>query len=135
MQDAVNGTTSVYIESLSGLSGLIQSGTLKALAVASARRLSNLPNVPTVAEAVSGLGVFEARGWFAMMAPAGTPYDIVRKVNRDLREALGNSELKSQFEKLGTYPLPMSPDETAKFIHDEQQLWAPIVEKVGISKH
>jgi len=78
----------VAIESLSGLGSLIESGMLRPLAVASAHRLLNYPYLPTVAEAVPSFGTFEARGWFALMAPAGTPERIVRKVNADLPTAL-----------------------------------------------
>jgi len=132
MQDAIGGTIHVMIESLAGLSGPIQSGSLKALAVASTTRLSDFPDLPTVAEAVPGVGILEARGWFALMAPARTPDAIVQKINRDLRSALGEPEVKRKFATLGTYPRPMSPAETAAFIRSEQELWRPIVRQLDL---
>ena len=132
MQDAIGGTTYVFIESMAALSGPIQGGSLKALAVASSSRLPDFPDLPTVEEAAPGIGVFEARGWFALMAPARTPDAIVQKVNRDLRAVLGEPEVKRKLAVLGTYPRPMSPEETAAFIRSEQDLWRPIVKQLDL---
>lgn len=132
MQDAMGGTIHVFIESMAALSGPIQGGSLKALAVASSSRLPDFPELPTIEEAIPGLGVFEARGWFALMAPARTPDAIVQKVNRDLRSALDEPEVRRKLATLGTYPRPMSPDETAAFIRAEQDLWRPIVKQLDL---
>ena len=132
MQDTIGGTIHVFIESMAGLSGPIQGGSLKALAVASSSRLPDFPDLPTVEEAVPGIGGFEARGWFALMAPARTPDAIVQKVNRDLRTVLGEPEVKRKFAALGTYPRPMSPEETAAFIRSEQDLWRPVVKQLDL---
>ncbi|HEY7301080.1 MAG TPA: tripartite tricarboxylate transporter substrate binding protein [Xanthobacteraceae bacterium] len=134
LQDTAGGTGQVAIESLSGLGSLIQSGMLRPLAVASAKRLPNYPNLPTVAEAVPSVGPFEARGWFALTALTGTPDAIVRKINADLRTALADAELHKKFASLGTYPMPMSLAETAAFIHGEQDLWRPVVRKVLLAQ-
>lgn len=134
LQDTAGGTGQVAIESLSGLGSLIQGGMLRPLAVASAKRLPNYPDLPTVAEAVPSVGTFEARGWFALTAPAGTPEPLVHKINADLRTALGDADLQNKFASLGTYPTPMSSDETAAFIRGEQDLWRPIVRKVLLAQ-
>ena len=95
-------------------------GCQRAVAFALAQLLTDFPDLPTVAEALPGVGIFEARGWFALMAPARTPDAIVQKVNRDLRSALDEPEVRRKFATLGTYPRPMSPAETAAFIRSEQ---------------
>jgi putative tricarboxylic transport membrane protein len=133
-QDTAGGTDQVIIESLSGLGSLIQGGMLRPLAVASAKRLPNYPDLPTVAEAVPSMGTFEARGWFALTARVGTPEGIVRKINADLRTALADVELQKKFASLGTYPRPMSPTETASFIHGEQDLWRPVVRRIALAQ-
>jgi tripartite-type tricarboxylate transporter receptor subunit TctC len=132
VQDAIGGTIHVCIESLAALSGPIQGGSLKGLAVASSSRLPDFPDLPTVEEAALGIGSFEAHGWFALMAPARTPDAIVQKVNRDLRSALGEPEVKRKLAALGTYPRPMSPAETAAFIRSEQDLWRPVVKQLEL---
>lgn len=133
MQDAIGGTIHVFIESMAALSGPIQGGSLKALAVASSSRLPDFPDLPTVAEALPGVGIFEARGWFALMAPARTPDAIVQRINRDLNIALGEPEVKRKLAVLGTYPRPMSPAETAAFIRSEQELWRPVVRQLDLA--
>jgi tripartite-type tricarboxylate transporter receptor subunit TctC len=134
-QDAAAGTVQVAIESMSGLGSLIAGGMLRPLAVASAKRLPNYPNLPTVAEAIPSVGTFEARGWFALTVPAGTPDRIVNKINADLRTALADVELHKKFATLGTYPKPMSLADTAAFIRDEQDLWKPVVRRLLLAQH
>jgi tripartite-type tricarboxylate transporter receptor subunit TctC len=131
MQDAVAGTLQVYIESAAGLAGQIKGGALTALAVASTKRLPDYPDLPTVAEALPDIGAFEARGWFALMARAGTPGAIVRKVGEDLRAVLAQPDLQAKFAKLGTYVHPMSSSQLAAFIDSEQTLWRPVAHAVN----
>ena len=132
MQDAIGGTIHVFIGDMASVAGPMQSGSLKVLAVASSRRLPDFPDLPTVEEAAPAIGSFEARGWFALMAPARTPDAIVQKVNRDLRSALDDPEVRRKFATLGTYPRPMSPAETAAFIRSEQDLWRPVVKQLDL---
>jgi len=85
--------------------------------------------VPTVAETIPG---FEAMGWFALLARAGTPDAIVQKLGRDLRDALGETELQQKFIKFGTDPEPMSPAELRAFIQREQKTWVPVIRQSGL---
>src|SRR5262245_30200128 len=110
----------MIVESLGPLLGAIQGGSLKAIAVASARRLPNLPDLPTVAETIPG---FVATGWFPLLAPARTPDWIVRKVGQDLRTVLDHPELRQKLADLATFAQPMSTAETTEFIRKEQELW------------
>jgi tripartite-type tricarboxylate transporter receptor subunit TctC len=73
-------------------------------------------------------------GWFVLLAPAGTPEAIVRKVNRDLAKVLEQPEFQKRFQDLGTFVRPMSPTETTEFIRSEQQLWRPLVRQLGTSQ-
>jgi len=131
LQDLVGGRISMIVESLGPLLGAIQGGSLKAIAVASARRLPNLPDLPTVAETIPG---FVATGWFPLLAPARTPDWIVRKVGQDLRTVLDHPELRQKLADLATFAQPMSPAETTEFIRKEQELWQPVVKQIGVSQ-
>jgi tripartite-type tricarboxylate transporter receptor subunit TctC len=131
LQDLMGGRISMIVESIGALSGGLQGGAIKAVAVASPKRLPNFPDLPAAAETVPG---FEAMGWFALMAPAGTPEPIVRQVNKDLATVLDLPELRKSFQDLGTFVRPMSPDETTKFIRGEQQTWRPIVRSLNLAQ-
>jgi len=130
MQDAVGGTLQVYIESVAGVAGHIKAGALNGLAVASARRLPDHPELPTVGEALPGIGALEARGWFALMARKGLPMEILRKLRADAPTVLKRPSVVQRFGALGTYITPMSSAQLAEFIRSEQALWRPIVRRV-----
>jgi tripartite-type tricarboxylate transporter receptor subunit TctC len=129
LKDLIGGRISVVIESPAGLAGAIQSGSVKLLAVASARRMAQFPDVSTVAETLPG---FEATGWFALLARAGTPEGVVEKISRDLHAVLTDGDLKTKFAKLGTDPTPMSPAELHTFIAREQKAWLPVIRQAGL---
>jgi tripartite-type tricarboxylate transporter receptor subunit TctC len=129
MQDAMGGTLNVFFEALSALSGPINAGSLKPLAVASMERLPNYPSLPTATQALPALGRFEASGWFVLMAPARTPPEIVGKLSEDLRSVLSDRDATVRFAALGTYPHYLPPADTLKFIRDEQNRWQPIVRR------
>jgi tripartite-type tricarboxylate transporter receptor subunit TctC len=127
INDVTTGRIPIMFEGLAGIGGAIKGRLLTPLAIASEKRLSNYPDIPTVSETIPG---FVSKGWLALMAPAGTPDGVVRKVNADLRIVLAQPELVEKFEAIGTYPQPLSPAETTDFIRAEQQLWWPIVRQV-----
>jgi tripartite-type tricarboxylate transporter receptor subunit TctC len=131
LQDILGGRISVIFESLAGLKGAVEAGSIKPLAVTSLKRLPNLPDVPTVAELAAN---YAAGGWFALMGPARTPDPIVQKINDDLRAVLDQPDLRQTFENLGTYARPMSPKETGEFIKAEQKIWQPLARKFIASK-
>lgn len=129
--DILGGTVSVAAESLPALVGAIKSGQLKALAVTSARRLPEFPDLPTVAETLPG---FEATGWFTLMAPAGTPVAIREQINKDLRTVLDQPEIREKFATLGTYSVARSPAEVAEYIQQQRAVWRPVIHKIGLTK-
>jgi tripartite-type tricarboxylate transporter receptor subunit TctC len=129
VNDVIGGRVPMVVDGLPGFLGAIAGGQLKPLAVASARRLPNFPDLPVAADAV---GEFAASGWFAMMGPPGMATTIADKVANDLKEVFGQAELKQKLEELGTYPRPMSPAELKDFIAREQAMWKPLVQQSGI---
>jgi tripartite-type tricarboxylate transporter receptor subunit TctC len=128
--DILGGTISVAVESLPALVGAITSGQLKALAVTSAHRLPEFPNLPTVAETLPG---YEATGWFALMAPAGTPAFIRDQINADLRTVLDRPDIRKNFATLGTYSVARSPSEVAEYIQQQRTVWRPVIHKIGLT--
>ena len=129
LADIIAGRVSLVIEGYAGLAGAYQSGQLKALAVASAKRLPGLANLPTVAETLPG---FVAVGWQCVVAPVGTPQAIVHKISDDLRAVLVNPEMKDRLAARGGYVHPANPTEAEAFVRSQQELWKPALEQVAL---
>lgn len=108
----------------------VKSGQLRALAVSSRKRLEVLPNVPTVAE--SGYKDFEADQWYGVVAPAGTPQDIVRKLNTQINQALASAELKTRLQAEGAIAMPSTPEAFGAMIAREIARWKPVVQAGNI---
>jgi|SRR5262245_8692583 len=128
VQDIMNGSLHVYVDSVPGMAGAVQSGTLKALAVAADQRLDNYPDLPLASETLPGL---QAKGWFVLLAPVRTPAETASKLSTDLRAALNDPELRKRLEGLGTFARPSSIQQTVAYIQAEQNLWRPIVREIG----
>jgi len=129
MTDLIGGRIQATVDSITGVLGTIRGGQLKALAVASQKRLPDFPDWPTASETLPG---FVASGWLALMAPPKTPEPIAQKVSADLRKVLALPEVQQRMRGLGTYPVAMSPEELARFIADQQSMWQPVIAAVGI---
>lgn len=130
LQDVMGGRVSAMVEGLAVFVGPMASNSVKPLAITSPQRLPNYPSLPTVAETIPG---FDSRGWFVVMGQAGTPDDVVQKVNADLRKVLDTPEVRERFETLATYVRNLTPTETAKFIAEEQAAWRPVARQFGVA--
>lgn len=128
--DAMGGQIPLAISDMPAALQLVRTQRLKALAVTSAKRLSALPDVPTVAEA--GLPGYESVGWFGMVAPAGTPPAIVKKVNAALQTALNDPATQASIRNLGVEPAGSTPEEFGAFIKSETAKWARVIQKANI---
>jgi tripartite-type tricarboxylate transporter receptor subunit TctC len=124
LNDVIAGRLPIMFEALAGLNPGIQSGDVRVLGIASAKRLPNLPDLPTIAETVPGV---VSSGWIALMAPAGTPDHIIQKVNADLRKVTAMPDVIARLQQLGTYSRDYTPAQTEEFIRSEEKLWHPIV--------
>jgi len=109
---------------------LILEGKLNAIGVSSAQRLSSLPDVPTLAE--SGVAGFESVGWFGLVAPAGTPADVVNRLNEAFVKALKDPLVADKIRTLGAEPAPSSPDGFGRFIQSESTKWGKLISEAGI---
>jgi len=109
---------------------LINDGKLKALGVSAAKRVAFLPDVPTLAE--QGLSAFESVGWFGVVAPAGTPPEIIAALNAAFVKALSDPAAIEKIRVLGAEPAPSSPEAFAKFIQSESTKWGKLIAEAGI---
>ena len=128
MQDIMNGNLNVVTDSIPGIRGAIQNGTVKALAFTGESRLANYPDLPLASETLPN---FHVRGWFVLMAPAKTPEAIVKQARADLRATLEQPALRERYEQMGTFPRPTSSvEEVLSLIEAEKNLWRPIVRRI-----
>ncbi len=128
--DLLTGRVDYYFAPISAAMSAMRSGKLRPLAVSTAKRSSQLPDVPTVAE--SGAPGFEFTLWFGLWAPAGTPANVVEKINRDVNRALADSGVSGQLAKLGNDTMSMSPGEFSKFVRREMDDYAKVIRAAGI---
>lgn len=129
LNDAIAGHVPIIFLSLATGIPLVQSGHLVALAVTSKDRVPALPDVPTVAEA--GLPGYVVTAWYALVAPTGTPRDIVDTLNAATRKAMETASVKRLLDQAGAMASSTTPDELGEFIKSEIGFWKPIIEKSG----
>jgi tripartite-type tricarboxylate transporter receptor subunit TctC len=127
--DVISGAVQLYVSSVPTLIGHIRSGKMRAIAVTSAKRVPDLPQVPTIAE--SGYPGFEAVTWFGILGPANLPKDMVAKLNADINKALKDPELKKQFDAQGADVLGGTPEQFGKLIREDIARWGTIVRESG----
>jgi tripartite-type tricarboxylate transporter receptor subunit TctC len=130
MQDVIAGHVKVMFSSLVQTTPFIQSGQLRALGTGGTKRNPILPDVPTIAEA--GVPGYEANNWWGIMAPAGTPKEIVDRLYRDIQSTLKSPELTQAFDREGAAAVTMSTEEFAKYIENEIVKWGRVVKEGNI---
>jgi tripartite-type tricarboxylate transporter receptor subunit TctC len=131
MQDVIGGRVQLVCLPDAALTAYLKSGQVRALATSTAQRQADLPNVPTLAESFPG---FEYTGWNGLFAPAGTPADIVARVNRDLEVVLRQPEVSQRLLSLGSMAeQKMSVAEFDAFMRAERERWSELVKTLGIT--
>src|SRR5436190_6836454 len=120
----VGGDTTFAVTNVAAAIGHINSGRLRALGVTSKTEFPQLPGVPAIAKTLPG---FENTGWFGIVAPTGTPKEIIQKIYRDSRKALESSELRARLYVQGLAPVGDTPEEMGRAMREETQLWARVV--------
>ena len=130
INDLVGGQVQMTFEGTSVLLPLIQSGKLKALATTRAKRLAELPELPTMAE--SGFPGFVSTSWTGLLAPARTPRAVIDKLNAELNQAAASPEFKTALSKLSNEPLGGTPQDFTDTIKGDIAKWAPIVKALGL---
>ncbi len=130
VNDLVAGQTQLLFTGAPAVLPFVKSGQLRALAVSSSKRMDALPDLPTVAE--SGYKGFEADQWYGIMAPSGTPREIVAKLNAQINLALNSPELKLRLANEGAIAAPTTPEAFGQHIASELARWKPVVQSGGI---
>jgi tripartite-type tricarboxylate transporter receptor subunit TctC len=127
--DVIGGQAQVLFNGMLATYPYVKDGKLKALAISSAKRFATAPEIPTVAE--SGMPGFETGSWQGIVAPAGTPPEIVGKLHATVTAILATPEMRDRLDKAGSEPRPQSPAEFGAFIRDEKARWAKVVKDSG----
>ncbi len=109
----------------------MKAGRLRVIAVSSAKRLPNFPDIPAVSEAIPG---FEFNGWFAVLAPRGTPTDIIRKVNTDVNTVVRTPEIAARLLGFGMYEPGGTPEDLAAFLRAERENYGRAVKAARLEK-
>lgn len=129
--DIIGGRVDAYFTPISAGIGYIQSGKVRALAISTAKRSAQLPNVPTIAE--SGIPGFDYALWFGLWAPAGTPPAVVNKISKDFTRALQDKTTRDKAVTLGNEINIMTPPEFAKFVRQQIKEFSKVVKAAGIT--
>ncbi len=129
-QDVVAGHIPLAIVDVPSSQAMIRDGKIRALGVTSLKRDSHLPDAPTFVE--SGVKDYESIGWFGLIAPAGTPADIIRKLNETFVAAMNDPTVKERIYQSGAVARPTTPQEFAAFIKNETDKWAAIIKAAGV---
>ena len=129
LTDLLGGQVQVYFASSVGSIEYIRTGRLRALAVTTATRSDELPDIPTVDEFLPG---YEASLWYGIGAPRNTPVEVVDKLNNEINAGLAAPKMQARLADFGGTPLVVSPADFGKLIADETEKWGKVVKFVGI---
>ena len=130
VQDVAGGQLPfMFVDTASGM-GFINSGRLRAIGIASPKRVKNFETIATLDE--QGLRGFEAYAWQGVVAPTGTPADVIASLNKTLVESLNATAVKARFQVLGLEPLPGTPAQMAAYVKAEREKWALVIRDSGI---
>ena len=130
IQAMLTGEVAFCFLSYAAQKGQMQAGKLKPLAVTGAKRMADLPDVPTVAE--SGFAGFEAYSWIGIFAPAGTPEAVIKRLHQDFALSLQNPEVKAKLIAAGFEPVGSTPQELDQFVRREYDKWSKFVKEAKI---
>jgi tripartite-type tricarboxylate transporter receptor subunit TctC len=131
LTDLIGGQIQMLTPNLGGAVAQVQQGKVRALAVTSRERNAQIPDVPSASEVLPG---FENSGWFGIMAPTGTPREVVDRVNRDTLKVLGTDEFKGKLAQQGMAPMSGTPAEFANAIREESVRWAKVIKDRGLAQ-
>jgi tripartite-type tricarboxylate transporter receptor subunit TctC len=126
----LTGEVHVLFSSIPAALGQIKAGRMRAIAVSTIRRSSALPDVPTVDE--SGVRGYDAASWYLVLAPAGTPRNVVERISRDIVKVVNSADIKATLIADGFEPAGLTPQDSAKFLQEELKKWADAIRVAGL---
>ncbi len=128
--DLVAGHVMLSLDSMQSVMPVIRDRRVKAIGIAAAKRSPAAPEIPTMAE--SGLPGFEVGSWYGLLAPAGTPRDIIVRLHAEVVKAVGSAEVRERFQSFGSEPIGSSPDEFATQIKNDIAKWAKVAKTANV---
>jgi tripartite-type tricarboxylate transporter receptor subunit TctC len=131
MTDLIGGQADLMFDNLPSAMPFIKTGKLKALAVTSSKPSPALPGIPTIAQSGGELAGYEASSWFGILAPAGTPPEIVNKLQQEIARSLASPAIKEKMVAQGAEPVGNTPEQFAELIQSETKKWAKVVKDSG----
>jgi tripartite-type tricarboxylate transporter receptor subunit TctC len=130
INDLLGGQLTLVFANLSAVIGNVKAGSLRALAVASAQRSPSAPEIPTIAEVA--LPGFDAATWFALVAPAGTPREIVQRLNAEVTRLVGQADVQRRFADLGMTISAGPPEAVDDYIKSEIAKWTKVIKDADV---
>jgi tripartite-type tricarboxylate transporter receptor subunit TctC len=130
LADMIGGNVQLMFPGLPVVEPLLKSGQLRALAVASKHRQPQLPDVPTLAEA--GFPGIDSAEWYGVVAPKGTPQDVVAKLGSEITKAVGNADVQQRLVSYGFQPVGSTPQEFSELVQAEQKKWPALIQQAGL---
>jgi tripartite-type tricarboxylate transporter receptor subunit TctC len=128
--DLIAGQVDVMFDNMPNVIGHVRAGKMKALAVTTAQRSPQAPEIPTVAEA--GVPGYEQTAWFGVLAPAGTPREVIARLNTEIVKVLNSADVKERFGKQGVEVRTSTPEQFSDFLKSEVARWAKVIKDAGI---
>jgi tripartite-type tricarboxylate transporter receptor subunit TctC len=128
--DLLGGQVQVMFDNVPNVLGHVKAGKLRALGTSGAKRTALAPEVPTVAEA--GVPGYEVTVWFGLVAPAGTPREIVQKLNAEVLKILAMPDVRERFQAQGVEPVGSTPEQFGEHIRAQMAKWAKVVQDAGV---
>ena len=128
--DLIGGQINLHVETLPAIATHITSGKVRPIAVMTAKRIPQFPNIPTVAEL--GYPGFEGPGWGGVLAPKGTPKEIIERLSKDIRVVLADPEVQKKINDRGAIVDSRDSKQWGEFVNSEVAKWAEVVKKAGI---
>lgn len=132
MTDLISGQISAMFNSMPSVLPHIANGRMRGIAVGSAKRSPAAPDIPTVAESGPALKGFQYVTWYALLAPAATPKDVIAKINAESVKALSNPEMVQRLSSQGAEPAPGTPEDLGKFMKNEFEDWKKVIKAANI---
>jgi tripartite-type tricarboxylate transporter receptor subunit TctC len=129
--DLIGGQIQMVTPNMGAAVPHLQQGKIRVLAVTSKERSPQMPDVPAAAEVIPG---FENAGWFGLMAPAGTPREVIDRVYRDSAKILGSDDFKARLAQIGMVPVGNSPADFGAAIREESARWAKVIKDRGLAQ-
>jgi tripartite-type tricarboxylate transporter receptor subunit TctC len=129
-QDAIAGRVQLVVLAVPSAAPLMEQGQLRGLGVSSAKRLPGFESIPAIAETLPG---FDFIGWFALVAPTGTPAEVIARMNREMDGALKDAEIAKRMRDVGMYTEgAATPEATAAYVHAQLEAWGKIIREIGL---